>query len=85
MTRFAVYDVGKKSLTRNGRDMPFYEKVLLAGSAGAMGGWVGTPADMVNVRWDASFLLESIALHNSGDIESVSNWTFCEYLLYEKF
>lgn len=50
MTRFAVYDVGKKAMTREGREMPFYEKVLLAGSAGAMGGFVGTPADMVNVR-----------------------------------
>lgn len=45
-----MYDIGKKAMTKDGRDMPFYEKVLLAGSAGAMGGFVGTPADMVNVR-----------------------------------
>ncbi|KAL4239739.1 hypothetical protein ACF0H5_000542 [Mactra antiquata] len=50
MTRFAVYDIGRKALTKDGRQMPFYEKVLLAGGAGAMGGFVGTPADMVNVR-----------------------------------
>jgi len=50
LTRFAVYDIGRKARTTDGRIMPFYEKVLLAGSAGAMGGFVGTPADMVNVR-----------------------------------
>lgn len=50
MTRFAVYDIGRKALTKDGRPMPFYEKVLLAGTAGAMGGFVGTPPDMVNVR-----------------------------------
>lgn len=50
MTRFAVYDIGRKALTKDGRHMPFYEKVLLAGTAGAMGGFVGTPPDMVNVR-----------------------------------
>ncbi|XP_052786957.1 mitochondrial dicarboxylate carrier-like [Mya arenaria] len=50
MTRFAVYDVGRKSRTKDGRNMPFYEKVALAGTAGAMGGFVGTPADLVNVR-----------------------------------
>jgi hypothetical protein len=51
MTRFAVYDIGRKALTKDGRNMPFYEKVLLAGTAGAMGGFVGTPPDMVNVRY----------------------------------
>lgn len=50
MTRFAVYETVKKQLTVDGRSMPFYEKVLLAGIAGAMGGFVGTPADLVNVR-----------------------------------
>lgn len=30
--------------------MGFMGKVLLAGTAGAFGGFVGTPADMVNVR-----------------------------------
>ena len=59
MTRFAVYDMGKKNLTKNGREMPFYEKVLLAGSAGAMGGFVGTPADLVNVRQ----VLVQISMH----------------------
>lgn len=30
--------------------IPFYQKVLLAGTSGALGGLVGTPGDMVNVR-----------------------------------
>jgi len=30
--------------------MPFYQRVLLASVAGAAGGFVGTPADMINVR-----------------------------------
>lgn len=50
LTRFAVYDIGRKEILKDGGTMPFYKKVLLAGTAGAMGGFVGTPADMVNVR-----------------------------------
>lgn len=30
--------------------MPFYQRVLLASVAGAAGGYIGTPADMINVR-----------------------------------
>lgn len=45
--RFGIYEVGKQSL---GPDSGFVSKVLLAGAAGAVGGFVGTPADMVNVR-----------------------------------
>lgn len=30
--------------------MPFYQKLLLAGSAGAVGGVFGTPGDLINVR-----------------------------------
>lgn len=45
--RFGIYEVGKQQL---GSDAGFISKVMLAGVAGAMGGFVGTPADMVNVR-----------------------------------
>lgn len=31
-------------------DIPFYKRAAMAGLAGAAGGLVGTPADMVNVR-----------------------------------
>uniref|UniRef100_A0A0B7ALU2 Mitochondrial dicarboxylate carrier n=1 Tax=Arion vulgaris TaxID=1028688 RepID=A0A0B7ALU2_9EUPU len=50
LTRFAIYETVKKELIKDGRNMPFYEKVLLASVAGAAGGLVGTPADLINVR-----------------------------------
>ncbi|XP_070492282.1 mitochondrial dicarboxylate carrier-like [Chironomus tepperi] len=46
-TRFGIYEAGKQSF---GNDLGFLGKVALAGSAGAAGGFVGTPADLVNVR-----------------------------------
>lgn len=30
--------------------IPFYKRALVAGFAGACGGFVGTPGDMINVR-----------------------------------
>lgn len=30
--------------------IPFYQKALIAGMSGAVGGLVGTPGDMINVR-----------------------------------
>jgi len=51
MTRFAIYEGVKKSVETPGSpEMPFYQKVLLGGGAGCIGGLVGTPADMINVR-----------------------------------
>lgn len=46
-TRFGIYEVGKQAM---GDASGFGSKVLLAASAGCVGGFVGTPADMVNVR-----------------------------------
>jgi dicarboxylate transporter 10 len=46
-TRFAIYETGKLQM---GNGLDFLGKVLLAGGAGAAGGFVGTPGDMVNVR-----------------------------------
>ena len=52
MTRFAIYETVKNQWlqTDSANPLPFYQKVLLAGTAGALGGIVGTPGDMVNVR-----------------------------------
>jgi len=51
MTRFAIYETVKKNLEPPGApSMPFYQKVLLGGVSGCIGGLVGTPADMINVR-----------------------------------
>lgn len=37
-------------MTKPDENIPFYKTVLLASAAGAAGGFVGTPADMINVR-----------------------------------
>ncbi|KAJ8037686.1 Mitochondrial dicarboxylate carrier [Holothuria leucospilota] len=52
LTRFAIYDTvkGRILASNNNQPLPFYQKTLLAMFAGAIGGFVGTPADMVNVR-----------------------------------
>lgn len=46
-TRFGIYEVVK---TYKKGQLAFYEKIGLAGMAGFCGGFVGTPADLVNVR-----------------------------------
>lgn len=46
LTRFGIYEVGKPYISTD----TFLGKITLAGLAGAIGGFVGTPADMVNVR-----------------------------------
>lgn len=50
-TRFAIYEVAKAKLAENNSGpLPFYQRAGLAGFAGACGGFVGTPGDMINVR-----------------------------------
>ena len=51
-TRFAIYEVAKQQLDKesSGQGIPFYQKMGCAAIAGAAGGLVGTPADMINVR-----------------------------------
>uniref|UniRef100_A0A8C9WA05 Mitochondrial dicarboxylate carrier n=2 Tax=Scleropages formosus TaxID=113540 RepID=A0A8C9WA05_SCLFO len=51
LMRFAIYETVRDMLTsRNQGPMPFYQKVLLGAFGGLTGGFIGTPADMVNVR-----------------------------------
>nr|CAH7728402.1 unnamed protein product [Callosobruchus chinensis] len=45
-TRFALYEVTKQRVNADS----FHKKVMIAAVSGAAGGFVGTPADMVNVR-----------------------------------
>ncbi|NWU15972.1 DIC protein, partial [Cephalopterus ornatus] len=49
LTRFGIYETAKKHQGSQGPP-PFYQKALMAAAAGFTGGFVGTPADMVNVR-----------------------------------
>ncbi|XP_066902253.1 mitochondrial dicarboxylate carrier isoform X2 [Halyomorpha halys] len=48
--RFGIYEIGKEHLSVHGEAVPFAKTVLVAGMAGAAGGILGTPADLVNVR-----------------------------------
>ncbi|MCL4136321.1 UNVERIFIED_CONTAM: hypothetical protein GTU68_055316 [Idotea baltica] len=50
-TRFGIYEVAKQQVAGDsGSPIPFYKRILIAGMAGACGGVVGTPGDMINVR-----------------------------------
>ncbi|KAF7993099.1 hypothetical protein HCN44_005880 [Aphidius gifuensis] len=49
-TRFGVYEVVKQGMEKPGEPLPFYKKLIIAGSAGAIGGIFGTPGDLINVR-----------------------------------
>ncbi|CAH4032685.1 mitochondrial dicarboxylate carrier [Pieris brassicae] len=49
--RFGIYEVAKQTLApKDGLPIPFYMSALLAGLGGFAGGFVGNPADLVNVR-----------------------------------
>lgn len=77
-TRFAVYDVSKNILSKNsnGKELPFYQKILLAGASGGIGGVVGTPADLVNVRMQNDCKLP---------VENRRNYKNCFEALYRIF
>ncbi|XP_041862040.1 mitochondrial dicarboxylate carrier [Melanotaenia boesemani] len=51
LSRFAIYETVRDRINRKNKGpMPFYQKVLLGAFGGFAGGFVGTPADLVNVR-----------------------------------
>lgn len=51
MARFALYEKAKEEVAPNdGTVMPFYTSAFLAGISGLFGGFVGSPADLINVR-----------------------------------
>ncbi|XP_036853387.2 mitochondrial dicarboxylate carrier isoform X1 [Manis javanica] len=51
LARFAIYETVRDQVTKDSQGpLPFYKKVLLGSISGCIGGFVGTPADMVNVR-----------------------------------
>lgn len=50
-TRFAIYEVTKQAIAgESDKGIPLWKMVIMAGVSGAVGGFVGTPADLVNVR-----------------------------------
>ncbi|XP_061567529.1 mitochondrial dicarboxylate carrier [Cololabis saira] len=51
LARFGIYETVRDRVARNNKGpMPFYQKVLLGAFGGLTGGFIGTPADLVNVR-----------------------------------
>uniref|UniRef100_A0A3B5A857 Solute carrier family 25 member 10 n=1 Tax=Stegastes partitus TaxID=144197 RepID=A0A3B5A857_9TELE len=51
LSRFAIYETVRDKMNRKNKGlMPFYQKVLLGAFGGFTGGFIGTPADLVNVR-----------------------------------
>ncbi|KAM3964501.1 dicarboxylate carrier 1 [Aphomia sociella] len=49
--RFGIYEMAKQQLApKDGSVIPFYMSAFLAGLGGFAGGFVGNPADLVNVR-----------------------------------
>ncbi|XP_021933546.1 mitochondrial dicarboxylate carrier-like isoform X2 [Zootermopsis nevadensis] len=49
-TRFAVYETAKEYIAKPGEEVAFYEKIGIAAAGGIIGGFIGTPADLINVR-----------------------------------
>ncbi|XP_070704549.1 mitochondrial dicarboxylate carrier [Pempheris klunzingeri] len=61
LSRFAIYETVRDKMHRQNKGvMPFYQKVLLGAFGGFAGGFIGTPADLVNVRMqnDVKFPVE---------------------------
>ncbi|XP_059527519.1 mitochondrial dicarboxylate carrier isoform X2 [Myotis daubentonii] len=52
LTRFAIYETVRDRVAKGSEGpLPFSKKVLLGAVSGCVGGFVGTPADMVNVSY----------------------------------
>ncbi|XP_002661286.1 mitochondrial dicarboxylate carrier isoform X1 [Danio rerio] len=65
MTRFAIYETVRDQIaSQNQGPMPFYQKILLAAFGGFTGGFIGTPADMVNVRMQNDMKLPPVLRRN---------------------
>lgn len=59
--RFGIYEAAKQKMIRTNNDqtvLPLMESMILATVSGAIGGLVGTPADVVNVRMQNDVKLE---------------------------
>jgi len=63
-------------MTTPGENIPFYKTVLLASAAGAAGGFVGTPADMINVRMqnDVKLSLETRRKYECVTIQNTKTY-----------
>ena len=62
-TRFAIYEVSKNSMA-DSANLTFPQRAALAGFSGAVGGFVGTPGDMINVRMQNDIKIPSAQRRN---------------------
>ncbi|KAK3725007.1 hypothetical protein QZH41_017489, partial [Actinostola sp. cb2023] len=49
-TRYGLYEIWSGMLRKGNEPLPFYQKLILGAGAGFLGGIIGNPADMINVR-----------------------------------
>lgn len=56
-TRFAVYEAAKEFITKPGEKISFCEKIGIAAVGGIIGGFIGTPADLLNIRMQNDIIL----------------------------
>lgn len=84
-TRYGLYEVVTAELKKTNDPIPFYQKIAVAASAGFVGGIVGNPADMVNVRMQNDVKMLDLAkrrnynhvfdgLYRTATEEGVSTW-----------
>uniref|UniRef100_A0AC35TN25 Mitochondrial dicarboxylate carrier n=1 Tax=Rhabditophanes sp. KR3021 TaxID=114890 RepID=A0AC35TN25_9BILA len=63
-TRFGIYETMKKNVGNDGANIAFVQKVGMAAVSGAIGGFVGTPGDLVNVRMQNDIKLPAAERRN---------------------
>lgn len=84
-TRYGIYEVVTAELKKTNDPIPFYQKIAVAAAAGSVGGIVGNPADMVNVRMQNDVKTLDLAkrrnynhvfdgLYRTATEEGVSTW-----------
>ncbi|RMX46360.1 mitochondrial dicarboxylate carrier [Pocillopora verrucosa] len=84
-TRYGLYEVVSAELRKGNEPLPFYQKVVIGSVSGFLGGIVGNPADMVNVRMqnDVKTLDKALrrnykhvfdGLYRTATEEGVSTW-----------
>lgn len=84
-TRYGLYEVVSAELRKGNEPLPFYQKVVIGSVSGFLGGIVGNPADMVNVRMqnDVKTLDKALrrnykhvfdGLYRTAAEEGVSTW-----------
>ncbi|XP_008574524.1 PREDICTED: mitochondrial dicarboxylate carrier isoform X2 [Galeopterus variegatus] len=76
LTRFAIYESVRDRMSKGSQGaLPFHEKVLLGSISGLTGGFVGTPADLVNVRMQNDMKLPLNQRRNCPAMTRPSSWS----------